>query len=260
MNLPTKWNTFDPSVLDDEEEHEKKQESSNDFYTLQEGRNAIRFLPPLPGEKSLWAVAYEHWVKPEGKDRAVKFACCVQRCPACKIFRKLDQSPNKQDQKAAWDYRKKKRVYARVIVRGHEDEGVKILGFGKKIHEELKELLKETTPFCHPERGYDIIIKRKGTGLNTDYKVVPSRDTTALTDDAAQAQEWFDLAKELDIHKLATPATVEEAEEMLYGGDDDEGESSPKRVAATSKKRRTAMEDIEDAEYEFVPDDEEDGW
>lgn len=47
------------------------------------------------------------------------------------------------------------------------------------------------------EEGTDITVERKGTGLNTEYQVVPRRDESPLVKTEAETEKIFEKAKDL---------------------------------------------------------------
>jgi hypothetical protein len=183
------------------------------FMKLKEGRSLVRILPPRAGETSPFRVVRQHFIKPAGNGSPVVFVCprvaSKGRCPACEQAAKLRATGLKIDRDRAWELMPKMRVFANVIDRNDMDAGPKVLGFGKMIYEELVDLRQDPDSggdFTHPEKGYDIIITRKGTGKNdTSYSVKLARSASPITDDDEEASLWYESMENLDQFAAVKP-------------------------------------------------------
>jgi len=96
----------------------------------------------------------------------------------------------------------KMRVYAPVVVRGEEEKGVQIWGFGKMVYEQLYTLLAddEIGDLTDPFSGRDITVSQSKTPGRqwATTSVRPRLKQTQLSDNEAQMKEWIDSVPETD--------------------------------------------------------------
>lgn len=198
--------------------------SQSQFLKLAVGNNVVRLLPPPLGRNTPFVVVWQHFIKLPGATAPVVFNCprmmARKTCPACAKAEKLGNSRNSADRDAAREFWATKRIFASVIDRTDEEAGPKILGFGKSIYEALLALRTDSTAggdYTNPLKGFDINIKRTGTGLETRYDVLSARRNSALGD-----MEWIGMAP--DLRELARVPTADEIREMgrrAKGGEDE---------------------------------------
>lgn len=195
--------------------------SGSEFAKIPVGESVWRILPPAAGKTSPFKTVYQHYIKLPGMERGVSFACPRihdrRPCPACKKATELKGSRNATDQKMARELSASRRVMANVILRGAngEDKGPLILGFGKQIHEQLNTIRnsKNGGNFCHPIDGFDVVINRKGQGLDTEYLVSAAREDSPLHESVQQMNDWITMQAALD--QYALPPSEEDLAEML---------------------------------------------
>lgn len=227
---------------------------------LKPGKTTVRAIPPKQGEK-LMKVAYVHYVDIPGVGRK-SFNCprqmAKQRCPVCDMENKLIATGNDADYNKAKKLHAKRRLYMNVIVRGREEDGIKVLPFGTMIEDQLIEIRRDEEDggnFSHPIKGFDLKISRKGEGQNdTEYKVSKTGDVKPLHEEAAQMNEWIGNQPSLDRFLRVLPLNKIEA--LLRGEDinedDDEEDARPRKQ--TKKPSKSMDEEIEDG---ITVDDED---
>jgi len=90
----------------------------------------------------------------------------------------------------------KMRIYAPVIVRGEEEKGVQIWGFGKTVYSELYTLLadEDVGDFTDPYSGRDITVSStKAPGRQwATTSVRPRMKTSQLSNNEEQMKTWID--------------------------------------------------------------------
>jgi hypothetical protein len=264
MSNLTKHGTFDiDAALADQQEASK---GSSDYFKFKNGQNVIRFLPPLAGQSSPFAVLYQHWVTlPDGSRTSLNCSRMMakQRCPACEEMDRLARSGNEVDFKASNDWKPKLRIKANIIDRDDEDKGVQVVEFGKSILDQLVAIRKDPRAggdFTDIEDGFDIVVTKKGEGVKTEYACLASRETTALHNDADVAQEWLD--NQHDLSRAKYVPTYEEAYARLSGGGrapadhgrvNSSGSRKPEVLPPASKtgaaKRRSVADDTSDIPF-----------
>lgn len=229
--------------------------SGSEFAKIPVGESVWRILPPPKGKSSPFKTVYQHYIKLPGMERGVSFACPRihdrRPCPACKKATELKGSRNTTDQKLARELSASRRVMTNAIMRGSngEDKGPVILAFGKSIHEQLNTIRnsKNGGNYCHPIDGFDIVITRKGQGLDTEYQVAAAREDSPLNESVQQMNDWITMQAALD--QYALPPNDEELMELL--GTVPGVTPPPRQMAAGSgrgggrRARRTAEDDAE---------------
>ena len=182
-----------------EEEKAKRKEEAGLFMKLQEGDNVVRILPL--GD-TFFKEVYQHRV---GK----KIVTCPKTfgkdCPICEMAKELEAKGVKHNLSP------RVRYYSVVV---HKDDGIKVLGYGVSILNGLMDLLfdAEWGDFTSRENGYAVNIKRTGTGLDTEYNVMP-RPKKPVPEKIYQA--W--LAQIPDLDKLFAPLSYEDLTALLEG-------------------------------------------
>ena len=164
--------------------------SSNDtFWRPEDGEQTIRIVPTADGDpfKEMW---FHYNVEKGG------FLCPKRNygdgCPVCEfasqLWREGSASDDAEAKKMAKGLFDRQRFFSPVLVRGEEDQGVRVWGYGKTAYESLLGLV------LNPEYG-DITDPESGTDLTLTYgkpagasfpqtKLTPRRRSSALCDDA----------------------------------------------------------------------------
>ena len=90
----------------------------------------------------------------------------------------------------------KMRIYAACVVRGEEDKGVQVWGFGKTVYQKLLTLMldEDYGDITDPIDGRDIKVTcAKAPGQQWAMtEVIPRGKSTGLTKDKEQAKQWLD--------------------------------------------------------------------
>lgn len=219
-----KWGSYDEDAAAEEQEVLDAEGGGADFMKLKVGRNVVRILPPKLGIKSPFRVTYQHYIELPGQEHPVVFVCprvaAKEFCPACDIAKKLRNSGNKADEKRGKGMLPKRRVFCNAIKREEAEKGVQVLAFGKLIHEELVGIRRDPAAggdFTHPTQGFDIVIKREGTGkFDTEYTVSAAREDTPILD-GDEADIVGILESMYDLEDFAKVLEAEEIEAKLRG-------------------------------------------
>jgi len=175
-----------------------------EFLKLSVGKNVVRFLPPVAGQRTCFVIVHEHYIDAPGAKGPMVSACprmmAKQPCVVCSRVSELNASGNPADRDAAYRMRAQKRIYSNVIDRKRPEMGPVILGYGKQIFDQLMGILEDEDAggdFTNPtEGGCDIVIERVGTGKDdTKYTVRCSRKNSPLGDMAWIAHQQDIMAK-----------------------------------------------------------------
>jgi hypothetical protein len=156
-----------------------------------------------------------------------------EECPVCDFARKLYQDGDEESVKMAKDLTARQRFFSPVLVRGEENLGVKVWGYGKMAYETLLNLV------LNPEYG-DITDVQEGTDLDLHYgkapgqsfpqtKLTPKRKSSPVCEDSTpeQCAEILDTVPDLDalFEKKSTAEVQAILDGHLSGDSSAEGES-----------------------------------
>lgn len=205
---------------------------------LDPGSYDYRFLPPRPGQRSMFLIRHTHFVKGGEAIRAV--ACAKMgnggRCLVCEEIERLEATGAPQDASIAKDLAANFSVQAVVLDLALPFDPVQPLGqialveFKKQVHTGLLAIRANTRSagdFTHPMTGFAVTITKKGSGMNTDYTVAPSmaqpRGLMAPTEAAAIAI----LSGAPDIFDVKWPSDDEVATILQEAGLGVDGGAAP---------------------------------
>jgi hypothetical protein len=180
------------------------------------------------------------------------------RDPIQDLINKLRDEGTKESYDMAKKLYPKMRVYAATIVRGEEDKGVQIWGFGKTVYQKLLGLMldEDYGDITDPSSGRDIkVVCSKNPGQQWAMtEVLPRGRATALSKDETQAQEWMQNIPDVD--NIFQEKSYDELSKIIndwLAGDDNEDDlgtemnSSPKETNAESTKTSKNYSNLDDA-------------
>jgi len=155
-----------------------------------------------------------------------------KRDPIQELINKLRDTGTKESYEMAKKLYPKMRIYAACVVRGEEDEGVKIWGFGKTVYQKLLSLMldEDYGDITDPTTGRDIKVTcAKQAGQQWAMtEVVPRGKTTPLSKTKKQSKEWMtnipDMTGMFQCKTYAELSTI--VNNWLNGEDDNETEGT----------------------------------
>jgi hypothetical protein len=146
----------------------------------------VRIVPPVTDDGMLFAKAVNHFKFKNEEGFGLALACLGEHgnddtgvdCYLCKLSKML-RNGDKAESKIASDIRSSPRWYAQAFVYDKEEDayvGPKFVGLSKTTAESVTDILVSQDEsgddyFCDVENGQDLIITRRGSGLNTKYTV-----------------------------------------------------------------------------------------
>jgi len=142
-----------------------------------------------------------------------------EKDPIAEFAKQLRQTSDKDNWRLAKKLDAKMRVFAPVIVRGEESEGVKLWQFGKEIYEAFLQMAadEEIGDFTDVASGRDIKLNTVGPeSTGTPYNrttIGPSMKTSPLSDDADQVEAW--LETQADPKSVFKKYTFDEMKDAL---------------------------------------------
>ena len=159
------------------------------------------------------------------------------RDPIQELINKLRDEGTKESYDMAKKLYPKMRIYAACIVRGEEDKGVQIWGFGKTVYQKLLSLMldEDYGDITDPFDGRDVkVICTKNPGQQwATTEVLPRGKSSALTSDKNQAKEW--LQNIPDISSIFQEKSYDELSKIVndWLADDESNESTGTERSST---------------------------
>ena len=142
-----------------------------------------------------------------------------EKDPIVEFTKQLRQSNDKENWRLAKKLDAKVRIFAPVVVRGEESEGVRLWQFGKEIYEAFLQMAsdEEIGDFTDIMSGRDIKLNTVGPeSTGTPYNrttIGPSLKVTPLADDEATINKF--LEEQADPMKVFKPLSFDEMKEAL---------------------------------------------
>jgi len=185
-----------------------------------------------------------------------------KRDPIQELIDKLRNEGTKESYEMAKKLYPKMRVYAPVVVRGEESEGVRIWSFGKLVYQALLSLMMDEDygDITDLKVGTDVKIKcTKPPGQQwAKTEVLPKRKSSPVSKDAKQAKEW--LSNIPDVNNIFQTKSYDElsniinswlnSDEVETEGSDWSGSKTKNDVATTegtSDKKSESYSNLDDA-------------
>lgn len=164
--------------------------------------------------------------------------------PVQELITKLREEGSKESYEMAKKLYPSMRTYAAVVVRGQEDEGVKIWSFGKTVYQKLLSIMldEDYGDITDPLEGRDIkVVCTKPPGKKyamTD--VMPRGKSTKLSTNSKQSKEWLgNIPNVEDLYTLKSYDELSGILERWINGDEEtvssEGTEHPTASTTTTK-------------------------
>jgi hypothetical protein len=141
-----------------------------------------------------------------------------EKDPIAEFAKQLRGTNDKENWRLAKKLDPKTRIYAPVIVRGEESEGVQLWEFGKEIYEAFLQMAadEEVGDFSDIMSGRDIKLVTVGPeSTGTQYNktsIAPSMKTSALSEDSKLIEKWLEEQENpLDLYKPLPFDTIKQA-------------------------------------------------
>ena len=187
----------------------------NSFWRPIEGDQDIRVVPTEDGDP--FKVYHFHYNLGEAARGGI---LCPKRqygehCPICEFASKLWQEGTDESKKMAKNLFVRQRFFSPVVVRGEEEAGVKVWGYGKTIYEVLLGLVlnPDYGDITDVDSGVDFTLtytlpKTKGAFPQTN--LVPKRKSSALTKGKTAIKELLDSVPDIEaLFQKRSPSEVQ---------------------------------------------------
>jgi len=195
-----------------------KNGNSANFWRPQDGEQTIRIVPTSDGDpfKDYW-FHYNVGDNPGFLSLKRNFG---EDCPLDTFVRELWQEGTEESKRMAKKLSARQRFFAPVIVRGEEDQGVRIWGFGKQVYETLLNLVlnPEYGDITDPDAGTDLLLTYgKPVGASfPQTKLTPRRKSSPLCQDGPErCKELLEGIPDFDQLFEGSRKTYDEVRVML---------------------------------------------
>ena len=224
-----------------------KTERKNVFWRPEIGKQTIRVVPNAYNKQNPFTEAFFYYgIGPKVMISPTNFG---EKDPIAEFAKQLRQTSDSDNWCLAKKLDAKMRVFAPVIVRGQEDEGVKLWQFGKEMYMDFLNLAdnEDVGDFTDVATGRDITITTVGPEVTgTSYNkssIMPKVKETPLSTDANQVNEWLEnQPNPLEIFKRHSFDEMKSALQNWLSPEDEAGEGDiiddekEEEVVATPQK------------------------
>jgi hypothetical protein len=220
------------------------------YFKPRQGKNVVRFIPPPLGKKATM-VWYKHWFQIGNERQSI---ICTkyqynQPCPVCKKGSELKATGNKIDSRKARALEPQSSVYANVVDMMDPEKGVQVWTMSPGLFKDITsavEMADVGKVFADPQKGFNIIFKRKGEGKDTEYSGhMVARESSPLPG-------WEDLLPtQVDLAGVESAPSDEQQDEAVDAEYEARGDGGGKRGAKGKKgetKSRGDGLDLDDEE------------
>ena len=180
------------------------------FWKPQDGEQTIRIVPDAGGDpfREFW-FHYNLGDKPGFLSPKRNFG---EDCPLDTFVRKLWEDGSDESRELAKKLMAKQRFFSPVIVRGEEDQGVRLWGYSKTVYEKLLGLVlnPDYGDITDVENGHDFKIVKIMEGQWPKYDQSAPRPKSTPAGSGKEVAEWMDSLH--DVHGLVK---LEEYEDVL---------------------------------------------
>ena len=179
--------------------------------------------------------------------------------PINELIQKFKGEGTKEGYEMAKKLYPKMRTYAAVIVRGEEDQGVRLWAFGKTVYQNLLNIMLDPDygDITDVSEGHDIKVtcsKQAGRQFATTDVMPRPKSTTLGT--KKQVKEWTENIPDLDdIYQMKSYEQLETIINAWLAGDDNEDDTStlpPRNTTPATPKKNTSKKSFNDIDDAFA--------
>ncbi len=198
------------------------------FWRPEDGEQTIRIVPTADGDP--FKEFFFHYNLGKNAGFLSPKKNFGEDDPLDAFIRQLFNEGTEESTKMAKSLMARQRFFSPVIVRGQEEEGIKIWGYGKQVYEQLLNLVlnPEYGDITDPQEGTDLLLSY-GKPAGASYpqtKLMPSRRTSQMCKDL-EGDACTQLLDTIpDFNTLFERKTPEDVQQMLdeYLADDGSAE------------------------------------
>lgn len=155
------------------------------------GKHQIRVVPSVYNPEYPFSELRFHYAI--GKNSMIALSNFGMQDPVEDFVKELRKTSDKENWSLSGKLYPKLRVFAPIIVRGEEEKGVRLWGFGTIIHKALLSLAEDEDigDYTDTMNGYDMIVEQTPGNPYPDTTVRIKPKMVPLSTDAAKAEMWL---------------------------------------------------------------------
>lgn len=254
-----------------------------DFWTPPTGESRVRIMPPWSEDAGqFWFITGTHFnVGPDERPVPCPIASGVREtCFVCRLVKRLERGES-DEQADAQAMGARPRYLLNIVDLDKPQDGVQVWPAPKTVFRKLKKfwlMEDDYGDFTSFTDGFNIIISKEGSGINTEYDAIPAPKTSRFPADnllnhrsAAVAELFQSIADEAfelpDLSQVQNFISDEEMERVYKGlssgrprtekaDDNGNGGESAAKPAARRAAAREEPEDEPAADPEPDPEEE----
>ena len=229
---------------------------NNSVWKPDAGENIIRIVPSAHNEDGspFSEVFFNYEVTKKSLISPKTFG---EADPIVEFAEKLKSTGQKSDWLSARKMEPKMRTFVPIVVRGKENEGVKLWGFGKTVYQELIKIFvdEDYGDISDPTKGRDIVVDYKPAADPQSFPTTSIRckpNVTTVSTDKAIVKKIVENQPDL-LKEVFTTSTYDELmtylQNYLDGGQSTE--AAPEKAEATEKAvAQTGFEETSPADVD----------
>ncbi len=230
----------------------KNGNTSKRFFQFQkDGTYVIRVMPPY-SQEGVWYKAFREYVIEVGgqwKFLTSPFGLSKDPDPLFNYRKSLVTEDNRDNDALVKTLTSKSKFLMNVVVLSSPDnktikDGIQVAKFPKKVKDSLMEfdLDSEYGDITNLETGFNIIVKKSGSGIQTSYQVMPQRTRSNLAELATQSGVDISTWDLNDLDIALTPSSTEELQSVLDYLLESPISSTPKNVSRDFNAFKSAQQ------------------
>jgi len=222
------------------------------FWKPTTGKHQIRILPSIYNPTFPFTELLFHYGI--GKYPMIALSNFGKQDPIEEFIKELKKTSDKDNWSLAGKLTPKTRIFAPVVVRGEEDRGVRLWGFGKTIYKALLSLAEDEDvgDFTDPVNGFDMIVEQTPGNPYPETTVRLKPKMSALSGDLKLVENWlkeqpdpkatftqydYDFVKR-QLQKYLSPEAEEENPTPPVTVPDIEDDALPPFITGTNKPEK----------------------
>lgn len=180
----------------------EKTDYSKIFWKPQLGDQTVRLVPSVYSpEMPFQEMKFHYGV---GKYPMVALSNFGKQDPIEEFVKELRKTNDKDNWSLSGKLNPKTRIFAPVIVRGEEEDGVKLWGFGVTIYKALLAIISDEDygDITDPVNGTDLTVTQVQGNPYPETSIRPKRNSSPLSDNADNVDVWLkEQPNPMEVHR-----------------------------------------------------------
>jgi len=179
------------TAMNNDGQKREKVDPEKTFWRPTTGKHQIRIVPSAYDPNYPFKEMFFHYGI--GKYPMLALSNFGEQDPIVDFVQELKKTSDSDNWKMAGKLTPKLRVFAPVIVRGEEDKGVRLWGFGKMIYKELLALAEDEDigDYTDVTNGFDLIVEQQPGNPYPTTSVRIKPKMSELSDDNGKVESWL---------------------------------------------------------------------